>query len=206
MSLRRVFWISVAALALMLAWRWDHRAIEPAPGMLVAQAPLQQAAGDSVFAHEGFALTRRAHFEVRARVLGVRRYRLGREAELSPIDLALGWGPMSDSAILDSISIRQSGRWYRLQWPTPPPIPETVIMQHSGNMHMVPASADEARTLKKLRIGQVVTISGYLVDVDADDGWRWRTSLSRDDVGGGACEVVYVESVRVDTVDGPDAG
>ncbi len=198
MNDRRLFWVAAAVLALMLAWRWDHRAIDHPPGVLVPQSPVQQAAGGSVFAHDDFILTRRATFEIRARVLGTERYRLGREADLSPLDLALGWGPMSDSAVLDQLSISQSGRWYHLRWPSAAPLAEQAIMGHSGNMHMVPATSYEAGILKKLRPGQVVSIKGYLVDVDTEDGWYWRTSLSRDDVGGGACEIVYVESVMVE--------
>ena len=37
-----------------------------------------------------------------------------------------------------------------------------------------------------------VRIDGWLVEASASDGWRWRSSTTRDDTGGGACEVVYV--------------
>ena len=30
------------------------------------------------------------------------------------------------------------------------------------------------------------------IQVEADDGWRWRSSTTREDTGDGACEVVYV--------------
>jgi hypothetical protein len=33
------------------------------------------------------------------------------------------------------------------------------------------------------------------VQVNTPDGWRWRSSLTREDTGGGACEVVYVCAV-----------
>jgi hypothetical protein len=46
-----------------------------------------------------------------------------------------------------------------------------------------------------VRPGQRVRIDGWLVQVDANDGWHWRSSLSREDTGGGACEVVYVCSI-----------
>ncbi|KAA9133245.1 hypothetical protein F3N42_02490 [Marinihelvus fidelis] len=198
MSHQRLFWVALAALALMLAWRWDHRPIEHPPGVLAPAIPVQQAAGGSVFAVDDYILTRRARFEIRARVLGKERYRLGQGADLSPVDLALGWGPMSDSAVLDGIKVSQSGRWYYLRWEREPPLAADVLMGHSGNMHMVPATSYEAKALKGVRPGQVVTLKGYLVDVDHENGFRWRTSLSRDDLGDGACEIVYVESVIVE--------
>ena len=64
-------------------------------------------------------------------------------------------------------------------------------------MHMIPASASVERSLMKLREGDVVVLQGYLVDVDHDSGWRWRTSMTRTDTGAGACEIVYVESIAV---------
>ena len=59
-------------------------------------------------------------------------------------------------------------------------------------MHMIPATGEVARALAGIRAGQRVRIDGWLVEVQADDGWRWRSSTSREDTGGGACEVVYV--------------
>ena len=37
---------------------------------------------------------------------------MDRESDLAPVDLALGWGRMSDEAILKDIQISQSGRFY----------------------------------------------------------------------------------------------
>jgi hypothetical protein len=62
---------------------------------------------------------------------------------------------------------------------------------------MVPANKKVKKTLKGLREGDLVTLRGYLVDVDHETGWFWRTSMSREDTGAGACEIVYVESVSV---------
>ena len=44
----------------------------------------------------------------------------------------------------------------------------------------------------------VVALGGYLITVEAKDGWRWRSSLSRNDSGGGACELVWVKSLVID--------
>jgi len=43
----------------------------------------------------------------------------------------------------------------------------------------------------------LVALDGYLVDANRADGWHWRTSLTRDDTGDGACELFYVTSVDV---------
>lgn len=59
-------------------------------------------------------------------------------------------------------------------------------------MHMIPGNDAVARTLAGVRQGERVRIDGWLVEANASDGWRWRSSTRRDDTGGGACEVVYV--------------
>ena len=60
-------------------------------------------------------------------------------------------------------------------------------------------AADDAirGELFSVREGQVVTLRGYLVEARGGDGFRWKSSLTRNDTGGGACELMLVESVAV---------
>ena len=68
----------------------------------------------------------------------------------------------------------------------------------SGSADMpLPADAGVRRALGRARVGQLVALDGYLVDANRADGWHWRTSLTRDDTGDGACELFYVTSVDV---------
>jgi hypothetical protein len=161
------------------------------------QPPLQSDAPAAMppFQLEGASLQPLAGFSVEARVLSREDYSFGREAEYSPTDLALGWGRMGDDAVLDRLDISQSSRWYHYRWRGDPPIPPGEIIQSSANMHMIPADATVASALHAVKPGQRVRIDGWLVQVDADDGWHWRSSTTREDTGGGACEVVYVCSI-----------
>lgn len=139
-----------------------------------------------------------ASFEIRARVLSVSRYHLGREAELAPLDVALGWNRMSDTAVLKHLDISQSGRWYHYRWGADgPPIPPDEITRSSANMHLIAASPAVQRALDGLRVGERIQLRGQLVDVSSPDGWRWRSSRSRTDTGEGACELIWVEHVSV---------
>jgi hypothetical protein len=56
-------------------------------------------------------------------------------------------------------------------------------------------NADIDALLRRPRPGEVVTLRGYLVDVRGPNGFRWNTSLRRDDTGDGACELMWVEQV-----------
>ncbi len=133
-----------------------------------------------------------AGFSVAARVLSREDYDHGREADFSPVDLALGWGPMRDDAVLSKLDISQSGRFYRYRWSGQAPIPQDEIVRNSANMHMVPSNSAVAAALDAVDAGDRVRIDGWLVQIEAKDGWRWRSSLTREDSGGGACEVIYV--------------
>lgn len=136
-----------------------------------------------------------AGFSIEARVLGREDYQLGRESEFSPTDLALGWGPMTEDAVLSRLRISQSSRWYRYRWEDAPPIPLQDIIRSSANMHMIPADDAVAAALRRIERGDRVRIEGWLVQINTPDGGRWRSSLTRDDSGGGACELVYVCSI-----------
>ena len=131
-------------------------------------------------------------------MLGREDYHMGREATFSPTDLALGWGRMADEAVLAQLEISQGGRWYRYRWRDQPPIPTDEIIRSSANMHVVPADEAVAGALGRIKARQHVRIDGWLVRIDAADGrWHWRSSLSREDSGDGACELVYACAITV---------
>lgn len=198
MSPRSLFWGCLLALAVLLAWRWDQRPLEHPPGVLAPQAPRQSQTDRQPFEHGGHTLFPRAAFELTARVLSAERYWLDAGARLAPVDLALGWGPMSDQAVLDHVEVSQSARWYRLRWDAAMPLDPSRVMPHSGNMHMIPAQPWLQKLLKDARPGQLLTLRGLLVDAGRPDGWSWRTSLSRDDIGQGSCELVWVEFAQLE--------
>ena len=163
------------------------------PGVFAPDPPAQEATSSSAsFTFRGYTITPMASLHLNAKVLSRKTYRVGREAELSPMDLALGWGRMSDESVLADIEISQSYRWYRW-WTSNFPIPRREIETSSGNMHLIPSNDWIASIIDDVRKGDIVEISGKLVRVDADDGWHWISSLSREDVGNRSCELVWVE-------------
>ncbi len=186
-----------AAVVLAGFWWWQSRPVAHAAGILAPAEPVQgpPESADPWTFHD-HRITPLAHFDIRARILSAERYRFDRAAELSPLDLALGWGPMSDSRVLEGITIRQADRWYF--WSSAHlPIPPQEVITHSANMHMIPATKAVARRLLAARVGQVVHLEGELIQADGKDGWHWVSSLSRADTGDGSCEVVWVERAEV---------
>jgi len=191
-------WLFIVVV-IFIGWRYCspdtiHYA---APDEVIDKAPVQAEVADLLpIPFDDYAIQPMAEFTLEARVLAREDYWLGREADLSPTDLVLGWGEMADPQVVKQINIRQSGRWYFWQVESFP-IPRRNIETQSANMHLIPANDEVARTLKQIRPGQLITLQGYLVNVNADDGWRWRSSLTRDDTGANACELIYVKQLKI---------
>ncbi|HEY3835149.1 MAG TPA: hypothetical protein VGL72_01190 [Bryobacteraceae bacterium] len=189
------FWVAV----LLGAWIYTSQDLQQPPGVLVSDDPHQEYIVERIWNRGDAQFTAKARFDLRARVLSTNHYSFDKGADLSPVDFALGWGRMSDSDVLDHLVIRQSNRWYfwRPKWGDPLPIPEKELVSHSANMHMIPADDNVKKTLLDVRAGELVTIAGYLVQVDRPHGWIWRTSLSRTDTGMNACELVWVDRIYI---------
>ncbi len=173
---------------------FSERPIITTPGAMTQALPNQTSSNHTSFNYHDYTITPLADFSIEARVLAKETYTFDRGASLSPIDLALGWGPMSDSGVLSQIRISQSNRFY--YWHVDQfPIPREAIETNSANMHMIPADDAIEAQLKDVHVGQLVRIEGYLVQANAKDGFYWKSSLTRQDTGAGACELVFVKKL-----------
>jgi hypothetical protein len=201
MDWRRVVFIALVAASLWHLWRqWQLRPVHPADGPIAPTEPLQ-ANVDATTAPTAvlgrWKLTPRAYYDITARILSREDYRFDPLSDLIPEDLALGWGPMSDNRVLSAFEITQSARFYSWRPREKLPIPRQDVIEHSANTHVIPANSSVRSQLARLRVGQVVHLTGLLVDGARNDGASVRTSLTRSDSGAGACEVMLVETVDV---------
>ena len=187
---RYIKWLIVVAIGLGL-WCYWH-----APNSGIQNSAHYQLV-DGVHQFDGFSMTNLQPYEGEFRVLSKENYSFGREAELSPVDFALGWGKMKDPQVYKQLSLRQSNRWYYWRYENSPPIPVNEISSQSANTHLIPANKEIAKQLAKIDPDNLIYLKGQLVEVKSEDGWMWRSSLSRDDTGNGACELMLVEEVRV---------
>ena len=189
----------VGLVVLLLMWLRPAGFISLGPGMMAPEVPMQDDLEDADAIVLGdYSLDPRAEFSLKARVLASKRYRTGDSAKLAPYDLALGWSEMSDEEVIKQLSISQSGRYYR--WSTSElPVPQDKIKYNSSNMHLIPADKSVRRAIAKARPGNLIVLVGKLVNVSGPSGFSWKTSMTRNDTGSGACEVVYVERFAVTT-------
>jgi len=164
--------------------------------MPAASDPVQSAGNlPAPFPHDDYTITPLARYRVTAVTLSRERYRLDDGAKLAPVDLALGWGPMSVASVVNELSISQSGRWYEYSYRNEPPLDLGSMTTHSANTHCLPATDEVRQKLLAVKRHELVTLEGYLVEVTGAGGYRWRSSLTRDDTRGGSCEVLWVTAV-----------
>ena len=199
MTLRHVLAVAFFAAALWSGWRrFELRPLHPPDGVLVPAEPRQSEVQDAAPLQLGrWRLTARADYDITARILGREDYYFDTLADLIPEDLALGWGPMSDNAVLAHFDISQEVRFYFWQSRGPLVISRESVTSHSANTHLIPANDAVRAALKRLRVGEVVHLSGQLVDGKRNDGAWIKTSLTRLDSGPGSCEVLLVEAVAL---------
>jgi hypothetical protein len=191
--MKTVSFLLAIALA-FFAWFYLHRPITYPAGVLIESEPDQIGIGNGQekVDHGPYHLRLLAGFSLDARILHRKTYGYDRGSKLAPVDLAVGWGPMSDQAVLDRITITQSMRFYWYEYQSPP-IPKEQIISHSTNLHVIPATPAIAAFCKSLRQGELVHLEGELVEATGPDIGTWRSSLSRTDTGDGACELMLVE-------------
>jgi hypothetical protein len=165
-------------------------------GIRASGDPVQSSTADRSWLKNGYTIHALAEFHIRALVVLTQRYWFDSMSALSPIDLLMAWGSMSDYSVLDKLSLSQGGRWYHSRWYSPkPPLNEEAMNDHIANMHMIPASDAVKSDLLEIQEGEVVELAGFLIEAEGPRGWRVRSSLTRTDSGAGACEVVWVEHV-----------
>jgi len=90
---KKILVVALVLLAGMALRDWSMREIEHPPGILVPERPSQvDLENSAIVTIDSYRLKPRADIQIRARVLSREDYSWGDEADLSPVDLALGWG------------------------------------------------------------------------------------------------------------------
>lgn len=188
--------ILLAAVLLISGYLYyTGRVITYGHGVVAPQEPVQEHAfGAKEIKIKDYTLSPLANFDAEVRVLSRKIYTSDRLAELSPLDIMVGWGPMSDEKILNEILIKQSDRYFDLQI-THQPIPRHKMVSKSANLHVIPSSEEVNNKLREARQGHVIRIKGYLVEINSPDGWSVKSSLKRDDYGDKASEILYVKEI-----------
>ena len=149
-----------------------------------------------------FTLTPLAEYKLSGMVVSKETYSFDWNGTISPIDLAIVWGKLTEPESKRYVSYSQSGRWYFYQYKPGSPFDNHYIISHSSNNHIIPANENIKRAVKAVKKKDLIVLEGFLVSLKGTykgGTVTWNTSLSRTDTGNGSCELFYVTKVRIDT-------
>lgn len=166
---------------------------EPEAGIQIHSDPFQTDIKSEIFYFKGYEIKKLKAIDVSAKILSTKKYNL----EIAPIDLALGWKKMSDQQNLKDIDISQHGRWY--YWRTEKKLENISIKEietQSSNWHVVPANDNIKERILDLDKNDLIRMKGYLISVKDSGKVIFNSSLTRNDTGAYACEVIFVETIE----------
>ena len=147
-----------------------------------------------------------AEYILSGRVVDVQLYGGSSVADkLSPKDIGVAWGFLASDESKEKVKWSSSGNrflywnipdgsWYQMNGG------KKAITSHHSNNHLIPSNDEVSKLIKKIKKDDYVQVKGYLVKIywtnDEGKWYRWNTSMSRDDDGDGACEIIYVTDVK----------
>jgi hypothetical protein len=196
----------VAAVAFFILSTTDHAYSRPAEGAVITLQDDPVQAADSTTTLKPITegslehrLTVKAAYRLSGMLVSKHRYRLGKMTRLAPWDYAVAWGKTIDW--LPYLSFSQASRYCFFKYKLSSPVDRKYVESHMSNNHLIPATPNLRRAFKLAKKRQPVMVEGYLVNVrtyrkDSETG-IWNTSLIRDDIGQGACEIIYVTRLQL---------
>jgi hypothetical protein len=165
---------------------------------------------DIEFEKDGYLwqLTPLYDYEISGLVVGRMNYQIfsiNKYTSLFPIDLGLIWGSNVANKVYQDkrIKFKQDSRWCWVSWSGG----AIFNLNEFSNNHLFIKEKDLSNKAKKINRGDQITIKGKLVNIIAtpleDTGMSgqntitWKSSITREDNGAGACEIIYVEDIKV---------
>lgn len=183
----------------IVVWKlWPDPAFVHTAGAAIKHPPTQTTIrGGKWWRHKNYTLTPLAEYQVEGVVLS----KAGNNDELSdvsPIDLVLGWGTMSDPQVIPTAHFQQAHRGFRVTFDQlPPDTPWSSLMNQFANFSVIFADAAAARQIAGVPVGKTVILKGKLVQVQLPNGLVWKSGTEAAGVTGGETRLIWVEQVTV---------
>jgi len=141
-------------------------------------------------------------FRIKARVVSAKKYNFDSVANIITHDFGVVWGKISKSSVFNKVNWKNEDRLLKFSYTKQliDSLGEKYMLDHISNIHLIPKNKAIERKLDKIKKGDIVVISGYLVNVNYDfkrDSYQSiKTSITRTDRGIGACEVIFVLDIK----------
>ena len=167
--------------------------------------PVQEQYDDVIYRKNGIYKSKihlKNTYLIQGRVVGTAKYLpISPTGSLSPIDIGIVWGEFAKDEILEQIKFKSTyGRFLLFSFKNSNFETEHPDYKYYiSNNHIIPSNKKIAKALKYIKKGDFIELEGYLVDANIDF-WQithyWESSTTRNDTGDGACEVIYVTSIK----------
>jgi hypothetical protein len=147
-----------------------------------------------------FIVHKISDFDISGEVLSTAAYDALFTSAYSDVDIGLLWGAQRE-AYKNKYDFRQSGRW--LFWRSSTDVSaddRADITRHIANIHTIPRGNSKrvSRALRYIDVGDHIRLRGALVEIRSPQGeLLQKSSMTRDDVGDGACELMWVDEVQI---------
>lgn len=145
----------------------------------------------------------KANVEINAQILAITTHGNFKDVlsgkDTMPVDLGVVWGPHARNLPPD-MTVRHgrpmsgfNGKNVWLYWEYTSKSRAIVkeLENNIANIHIIPESAEIMDALKSVEKGSEVYLSGCLADLEVENK-KYKTSMVRDDTGGGACEILFL--------------
>ncbi len=146
-------------------------------------------------------------YEIEGLVLSAKEYTdysIG--GKLASRDIGLAWGKVAEYNTKVNFHWKQRNRWLEYYLDSYEELEffggYEGITRNVSNNHAIALDPEIRKQINRIKKGDHVRLKGYLVNVDIvreRDGAiiPWHSSVSREDEGDGACEVIYVTGVEM---------
>lgn len=152
---------------------WEQRPVRYGPGIIADSKPdIEKIDFPNAIETENFIITPKFEMSGTVRVIAKNRYWFENMSGISPFDLLLSWDRMSDEDLLTRMLVSIEDRSYEVQM-AKPPYQQGNIHQHLMMTHTIPATEQIQDKISSLRRGQLVSLSGYIVDIENRYGNVW---------------------------------
>lgn len=168
--LKHIFLIIVLIFCYFL---WEQRPVRYGSGIVADSNPdVARIDFPNPIETESFIITPKFEINGTVRVIAKNRYWFEDMSHISPVDLLLSWDRMSDEDLLKRMLVKINNRSYHVQM-TKPPYQRGNIHEHLIMSHTIPATEQIQERIMSLRRGQLVSFSGYIVDIKNRLGDEW---------------------------------
>ncbi|HPM76190.1 MAG TPA: hypothetical protein PK961_03795 [bacterium] len=141
-----------------------------------------------------------AAYRLAGKVCGLNHLKHSLYEDLIPYDLCTMWGRLATEDMRGTVTFKHDSlrfSWYHIK--PGAPVDQPYVGTHFSNSHLLCADENLRRALGRLGRNDEFELTGYLINAHITlDGQKreWNTSMIRTDGGPGACETIYVTSLK----------